>query len=279
MKIGDIVRLNIHGLEKASSEEVVGISEIEWNPEADLLFLSDLGPLVLTPREVSGMRLFINGSIEQLEAIQKSKVIINALNKIAKATNCKLLQIQTEQTNYSEQLQNGFYCSNLILEKKLSKNSESISEYTLNHRRLDSDRVNEYSIREYITRLLVPGGTPAEDDSFSLVVKEYEELCSLDIEGIEFREYFTEEYGKNVYFIWFINSFSKEAIRCFSWCEPHLRGQGIIRKLNLQIAEELGLEGIEKAMSFTSVSNISQIKTSLRVGYQLNKVVISREVL
>ena len=279
MKAGDILKLDIHGLQKTSLDNYSVGDFVAWNEETDILLIFENSYYVLTPREVSGMRLYINSKLDDLVLIQSSKTLINALNQIAKDNNCKLLQIQIEDFNYLSKLSYGFYCSNLIMEKELKTVPKKHNQYSLISNPLDKNKVNDYALREYVTRLLIPGGTPIEDDYLVKVEKEYIELSTFDIEDLEFREYTTEELGRDIYFVWLINFKKKEAIRCFSWSEKKLRGKGIPKLLNDQITYSLAEEGIKKAFSFTSLNNISQIKTSLRTDFKLNKLVISREVI
>jgi hypothetical protein len=279
MKAGDILKLDIHGLQKTSLDNYSVGDSVVWKKETDILLFFENSSYVLTPREVSGMRLYINSKLDDLVLVQRSKTLINALNEIAKENNCKLLQIQIEDCNYLSKLSHGFFCSNLIMEKELKTVSKKHDQYSLISNPLDKNKVNDYALREYVTRLLIPGGTPIEDDYLVKVEKEYIELSTFDIDDLEFREYTTVELGRDIYFVWLINLKKKEAIRCFSWSEKKLRGKGIPKLLNDQITYSLAEEGIKKAFSFTSLNNISQIKTSLRTDFKLNKLVISREVI
>ena len=64
----------------------------------------------------------------------------------------------------------------------------------------------------------------------------------------------------------------------FHGAAPESRGKGKGLLANQQIQLQLKEMGVKQCVSFTSVANISQIKTSLKAGYVIDQYVAYREV-
>ncbi len=277
MKVGSILKYSnteLSLVEKLPS----GLNKLVWSKDTQLLiFDQEDNYLLLNPREVSGMRLFIEGQKTTLIKLLKDQTLCYLIQGIAKSFQCRFIQIQSEQLDLKDHLDNGFYFSNIILKKDLSKPIEEISS-SLIERKLDKKYQNEYALNEFMTRVSIPGGTHYKDDFYTLIKAEYKELIELDIDGLDFIEYSLKEYGHDTYYIWMINHHTKTALRCFSWVAPKLRGQSISSRANEEINKSLYAKGVKQCLSFTSFTNIAQVRSSLKAGYKLDRIVILKEV-
>lgn len=251
-----------------------------FNPKTSHLLITEQGnQITLTPREISGMRLYLYGNDQALAEVTASVELAFLIEQFAKNLNCPLIQLGFKDPENLKHLRNGFYGSNLVLKNNLEEFQLTQTELgPLTKRPLVQADVQTMAKNEYLTRIQLPGGAHPDEDVFEKVINDYQGLIGLDVPGLEFCVFESEKIGTS-YFFWMLNHGAKFAQRCFSWVDPTFRGKGYGRLANQQVQIQLKELGMKEAVSFTSVANVSQIKTSYRCGYQVDQFVVNKEVL